>query len=109
MSIEQSSFEEFMAWYKALNMGNLKNLLIEALDDRAKLWAYQLTSPEASTRQLEQLLSEKGITTTFATIANWQKQWVSDGLMKQISPNKRERIFDLEALGFDLDTKKPRS
>lgn len=97
-----SGFAEFIDWYKAVNTPRLVEAVEDALDDTSKRIAYQLTEPDRASRKIADATETLGHPAAASTIRAWQQEWVRLGLVRQISPQKRVRIFDLEALGIDI-------
>lgn len=89
--------------FTALNRPKLVNQLKEALHDPQRRVAYQLTEEGRSSRAISEAMGEVGLETPPSTIRLWQQEWIRDGIVRKVSARKRERVFDLEALGIDID------
>ena len=98
--------EEMAIWYKAVNFERIKSILSEALPTDSHRFVYQQTEENRSTRDIEKLTLERGAKVHFTTIASWQEAWVQQGLVKQVSAHKRERLFDLIHFGLEPATGK---
>lgn len=107
--LKQISFQmrELLEWYKAVNFETVRESLSKALPTPQKRVAYELTSRERSSREIKTALEKAGLEKVNpSTISAWQNEWIRLGLARQISPYKREKIFNLSdfniAVGADL-------
>lgn len=89
--------------FTALNRPELRGRMEERLDDTKKRVAYQLTEEGRSSRAISEAMEKLELETPASTIRVWQQEWIRDGIVRKVSSRKRERVFDLEALGIDID------
>lgn len=89
--------------FVALNRPELCERLKETLHDTQRRVAYQLTEEGRSSRAISDTMEELGLETPSSTIRLWQQEWIRDGIVRKVSARKRERVFDLEALGISID------
>lgn len=95
-------FRSFLRLYRALNTPGLRERLEDELHDQDRRVAYQLTEPGRSSRQISEAMAEVGRDRPASTIRLWQQEWIRQGLVRKVSARKRERVFNLEALGIDI-------
>lgn len=93
---------ELIKWYKVLNYQSMRNALLEALDDQPKRVVYQLTSPDRSSKELSQISKDLVFQVASSTIRLWHSNWVMAHIVRQVSPLRKERIFDLREFGIPL-------
>lgn len=94
--------QELLNWYKAVNFTALKRTLEEALPDQPRRVAYECTIGERTSDEVTSILNKLGFKVVSRTIRLWQTEWITKGLVRQISPRKRERIFSLVDFSIDL-------
>lgn len=93
--------------FTALNRPELRDRMEERLDNTKKRVAYQLTEEGRSSRAISEAMEQFELETPASTIRLWQQEWIRDGIVRKVSARKRERVFDLEALGIDIDKDLP--
>lgn len=97
-----NDFRTFLDWYTAVNTPRLREALEDALDTTARRIAYQLTSPDRPSSEIADATERLGHGVASSTVRLWQQEWVRLGLVRQVSAQKRQRVFDLEELGIDI-------
>lgn len=99
----ESLLTELLEWYKAVNHSVVRRNLMETLTDSQRRVAYELTTPDRSSAEVSKLIASLDLgTVARRTVSGWQAEWVRLGLVRQISPKKRERIFSLTDFGIDI-------
>jgi len=92
---QEGILREILIWTKANAYQNVELLLRRALPDEKSRIAYQLTD---GSRKVKEIQSAASIGS--ATIARLFDRCVAMGLMEEVEPGKRHRLFDLDH--FDM-------
>lgn len=103
MANSESLLQELLEWYKAVNYNSLKSTLIEALPEKEHQVIYELTRPDFSSNKVSEKAKELNVNVGASTIRNWQSEWLKMGLVREVSYQKREAIFELSAFGINVD------
>jgi len=99
-----SQMEELFEWYKAVNFKTIKDALKEALSTPQKRVAYELTSPDRSSKEISEAIGKVGLPKVDdSTIRTWQNEWIRVGLARKISAYKREKIFSLSDFNIKVE------
>jgi hypothetical protein len=100
MAGEEKLLSELLDWYRAVNFKALRDTLIEAVPEDDKKLVYELTTEDRTSNEIAAIAQAAGRNLNPRTIRRWQAEWVTRGLVRQVSPMKRQRIFSLP--DFDI-------
>lgn len=96
----EAMLQDLLRWYKAVNFTALQRTLKEALPDEPKQVAYECTTSDRTSEEIATILTKLGHKISSRTIRLWQTEWITKGLVRQVSERKRKRNFRI--VDFDI-------
>jgi len=94
------TLEEIRKWLRFSGWTNVKEVLIDTLDEPEKIVAYSLTDGDTSIRNIR---DKTGM--SFGAIQNWWKIWAQVGIVETFEAGRGTRaraLFNLEDFGIEI-------